>query len=57
MDANYDYQSMTKESLIEHCKAISFALHLLKQEAQAMTWRLNLIERNRDFFQKKEYAA
>lgn len=52
----YDYQAMSKEKLIEHVKATSQALHLLKQECQVLTWRLDLIEKHKQFFQK-EFAA
>lgn len=57
MSDSYDYESMSKEKLVEHCRAISFALHAVKNECQKLEMRVFLIENHREFFHGEGAAA
>jgi hypothetical protein len=47
---SYDYASLTKEKLIEHCEAYSASLHELADRCMIAEGRLKRIERNRHMF-------
>lgn len=43
---HYDYASLTKEKLIEHCEAYAEALHELADRCMVSEGRLQMIRRN-----------
>jgi len=47
---NYDYAKLTKEELVRNCEAYSESLHELADTCMKLTWRLQLIEKNRRMF-------
>jgi hypothetical protein len=48
---HYDYASLTKEKLVEHCESYAEAIHELADKCMKLQWRLQLIEKNRRMFE------
>lgn len=46
----YDYASLSKEKLVEHCEAYAASLHELADRCMVAEGRLKRIERNRHMF-------
>ena len=52
----YDYASLTKEKLVEHCEAYAHSIHELADEVMKLRWRIQMAEKALRMFDNLEIA-